>query len=129
MKTGDNEKFIAISKAYKTLTDPNLLKKFYDTGDPNGIQTVIFNIALPSILSDDKYSTWILLIYGFCFLILLPTGVVIWWYKSIKYGNNQVFFLSKSYFLIVKNYDLITFLCNVNESDLLLSCNYGIFDF
>ena len=91
MKTGDNEKFITVSKAYKTLTDPDLLKKFYDTGNPNGRQTIIFNIALPSVLSDDKYSIWILLIYGFCFLILFPTGVLFWWYRSFKYGNTQVF--------------------------------------
>ena len=132
MKTGDNDKFITISKAYKTLTDPNLLKNYYDTGDPNGRRTLIFNIALPSILSDDQYSTWILLVYGLCFLILFPTGVLFWWYRSIKYGNTQVFrkilksrkfasFVSKcSGDKVLPLFQLPSYTCCINVSTLLL---------
>ncbi|KAI6650161.1 Translocation protein SEC63-like [Oopsacas minuta] len=92
MKTGDSEKFMTISKAYKTLTNPEMLKTFYETGDPNGKKSIDFSIALPTWLSDEKYSTVILLIYGICFLVLLPTVVGIWWHRSMKYTNTKVIF-------------------------------------
>lgn len=90
MKTGDSEIFMAISKAYKTLTNPEMLRTFYETGDPNGKKSVEFSIALPTWLSNEDYSTLILLIYGCTFLILLPTTVGIWWHRSMKFNNTKV---------------------------------------
>ena len=90
MKTGDSEIFMSISKAYKTLTNPEMFKTFYETGDPDGKKSVDFSIALPTWLSNEDYSTFILLIYGFTFLIILPTTVGIWWHKSMKFSNTKV---------------------------------------
>jgi len=49
-----------------------------------------FGIALPSWIVEKENSVLVLGLYALVFMIALPVAVGIWWYRSVKYGGDQV---------------------------------------
>ncbi|RWS25690.1 translocation protein SEC63-like protein [Leptotrombidium deliense] len=89
-KGGDERKFLKISKAYAALTDEEARKNWEMYGNPDGPGATSFGIALPSWIVEKENSILVLGLYALVFMIALPTIVGIWWYRSVKYGGDQV---------------------------------------
>lgn len=89
-ETGDERKFLMISKAYAALTDEESRKNWELYGNPDGPGATSFGIALPSWIVEKENSFIVLGLYALVFMIALPTVVGIWWYNSVKYGGDQV---------------------------------------
>uniref|UniRef100_A0A914WPP5 J domain-containing protein n=1 Tax=Plectus sambesii TaxID=2011161 RepID=A0A914WPP5_9BILA len=87
---GDPVQFDRIAKAHQALTDDEIRKNWEEHGNPDGPTATTFGIALPKWLVSKEYGVWVLAAYGFVFMVLLPVGVGIWWYNSIKYSVDQV---------------------------------------
>lgn len=91
MKLGVNEtieaveaKFVAITKAYKSLTDETIRKNWETYGHPDGRQEVSMGIALPKWIVESGNNIWVLGAYGLLFGGALPALVGRWWF-----GNRQ----------------------------------------
>jgi len=89
-ETGDEKKFLMITKAYTALTDEDARKNWELYGNPDGPGATSFGIALPSWIIEKENSIIVLGIYALVFMIALPTIVGIWWYNSVKYGGDEV---------------------------------------
>lgn len=79
-----------VAKAYAALTDEESRKNWEMYGNPDGPGATSFGIALPSWIVEKENSIIVLGLYALVFMIALPTVVGIWWYRSIKYGGDQV---------------------------------------
>jgi len=88
---GDEEKFKELVKAFKSLTHNETKENLEKYGNPDGPGATHFGIALPKWMVDDKNSIFVLGIYVLIFMIIMPTVVGLWWYKSIKYTSDKVF--------------------------------------
>ncbi|XP_046849688.1 translocation protein SEC63 homolog [Xenia sp. Carnegie-2017] len=113
---GDETKFMRIAKAYEALTNEESRKNWEEHGNPDGPQATTFGIALPSWIVSEENSLFVLGIYIFAFMIVLPVAVGTWWYRSIKYGNDQVLmdttriffhFFAKTHWMPVKRVIMI----------------------
>jgi translocation protein SEC63 len=103
-ETGDEKKFLLISKAYAALTDEEARKNWETYGNPDGPGATSFGIALPAWIVEKENSILVLGAYALVFMIALPTIVGIWWYNSVKYGGDEVLLDTTQlyYFLIHK---------------------------
>lgn len=70
-----------------------------------------FGIALPSWIVEKENSVLVLGLYALVFMIALPVAVGIWWYRSVKFGGDQVlldttqlyyYFIHKTPYMILK---------------------------
>lgn len=89
-ETGDEHKFMLIAKAYAALTDEESRKNWETYGNPDGPGATSFGIALPSWIVEKENSLWVLGLYAAVFMFALPVAVGVWWYRSAKYGEDQV---------------------------------------
>ncbi|CAG2110446.1 unnamed protein product, partial [Medioppia subpectinata] len=89
-ETGDERKFLKIAKAYAALTDEEARKNWETYGNPDGPGAMSFGIALPSWIVEKENSFLVLGLYALVFMIALPVAVGVWWYRSVKYGGDQV---------------------------------------
>lgn len=89
-ETGDQERFVKITKAYAALTDETAKENWEKYGNPDGPGATSFGIALPSWIVEKENSIFVLGLYALVFMIALPTVVGIWWYRSIKFNGDQV---------------------------------------
>ncbi|RWS01622.1 Translocation protein SEC63-like protein [Dinothrombium tinctorium] len=110
-ETGDEKKFLKISKAYAALTDEEARKNWEMYGNPDGPGATSFGIALPSWIVEKENSILVLGLYALVFMIALPTIVGVWWYRSVKYGGDQVlldtsqlyyYFIHKTQYMILR---------------------------
>ncbi|XP_076347398.1 translocation protein Sec63 [Tachypleus tridentatus] len=108
---GDEKKFMMIAKAYAALTDDEARKNWEMYGNPDGPGATSFGIALPSWIVEKENSIWVLGLYALVFMVALPVSVGIWWYRSMKFGGDQVlldttqlyfYFIHKSPQMILK---------------------------
>ncbi|KAF8632412.1 hypothetical protein AX17_004853 [Amanita inopinata Kibby_2008] len=76
------EKFVEITKAYKSLTDETIRKNWEMYGNPDGRQEMSMGIALPQWIVESKNSVWVLGVYGLVFGGALPAMVGRWWFGS-----------------------------------------------
>lgn len=76
------DKFVRITKAYKSLTDQTIRKNWELYGNPDGRQEMTTGIALPSWIVESKNNIWILGVYGLLFGGALPALVGRWWFSS-----------------------------------------------
>lgn len=86
------EKFIMISKAYKTLTDSKAKANLEKFGNADGYQGTSVTIGLPSMLTKPENHLKILLLYFLLFIMLPPALVFMWWKKAgdiNEYGVHQ----------------------------------------
>jgi translocation protein SEC63 len=81
---------LKIAKAYAALTDEEARKNWETYGNPDGPGAMSFGIALPSWIVEKENSFLVLGLYALVFMIALPVAVGIWWYRSVKYGGDQV---------------------------------------
>lgn len=87
---GVEEDFKELSKAYKALTDEETKKNWEEYGNPDGPGATQFGIALPKWIVEGKNSYIVLGLYVLVFMVIMPTLVGMWWYKSIKYTGDQI---------------------------------------
>lgn len=78
-KEAAEEKFIMISKAYKTLTNPKAKANFLKFGNADGFQGSSMTIGLPSMLTKEENHLRILLVYFIIMIMIPPVIVFIWW--------------------------------------------------
>lgn len=100
---GDEEQFKELVKAFKSLTDNETRKNWEEYGNPDGPGVTNFGIALPKWMVDDKNSIFVLGVYVVIFMIIMPTVVGIWWYKSIKYTSDKIFIITAQMYWIYLN--------------------------
>ena len=84
------KQFVLVSKAYKTLTDPEALENFKKYGNPDGYQGFAVTLGLPSFLIDSKYSWLVLGVYILGFMVLLPYFVHRWWTRVKQFDSDGV---------------------------------------
>ncbi|KAJ2913503.1 hypothetical protein MD484_g6889, partial [Candolleomyces efflorescens] len=78
------DKFVQITKAYKSLTDETIRKNWLEWNNPDGPQSTSMGIALPKWIVESKNNIWVLGVYGLLFGGALPLLVGRWWF-----GNRQ----------------------------------------
>lgn len=108
-ETGDEKRFLMITKAYAALTDDEARKNWELYGNPDGPGATSFGIALPSWIVEKENSLWVLAVYALVFMVALPTVVGVWWYNSVKYGGDEVLLDTTQiyYFFIHRNPHMI----------------------
>ncbi|KAK2171190.1 hypothetical protein NP493_1094g02025 [Ridgeia piscesae] len=75
--TGDSQRFMKITKAYKALTDEEARKNWEEYGNPDGPGATHFGIALPKWIVEKQNSVWVLGLYALVFMVVLPVVVTI----------------------------------------------------
>ncbi|KAF5363456.1 hypothetical protein D9756_000996 [Leucocoprinus leucothites] len=78
------DRFVSLTKAYKSLTDENIRKNWELYGNPDGRQEMSMGIALPKWIVESHNNIWVLGFYGLLFGGALPALVGRWWF-----GNRQ----------------------------------------
>lgn len=76
------DKFVGITKAYKSLTDETIRKNWLEWNNPDGPQTTSHGIALPKWIVESKNNIWVLGAYGVLFGGALPLLVGRWWFGN-----------------------------------------------
>lgn len=89
-ETGDQHRFMRITKAHDALTDDEARKNWEEYGNPDGPGATQVGIALPKWIVEKQNSIWVLGLYALVFMVILPVCVGTWWYRSIKYSAQQV---------------------------------------
>ena len=84
------KRFGEISKAYQTLTDPEMKRRWLEEGDPEGSKTFKLGIALPLWMVSGKSSILVVLLYVALFLIGVPVLVSKVWNRSKSYTKDQI---------------------------------------
>ncbi|UYV67794.1 SEC63 [Cordylochernes scorpioides] len=111
MATGDATMFMKIAKAHAALTDDESRKNWETYGNPDGPGATSFGIALPSWIIEKENAVWVLGVYALIFMVFLPVAVGVWWYRSVKFGGDQVLlatsqiyfaFLHKTPYMVLK---------------------------
>ncbi|KIK01087.1 hypothetical protein K443DRAFT_99264 [Laccaria amethystina LaAM-08-1] len=77
-------KFVELTKAYKSLTDDTIRENWLKYNHPDGPQPTSYGIALPKWFVEGKNNIWVLGAYGIVFGGALPALVGRWWF-----GNRQ----------------------------------------
>ncbi|KAF8554965.1 translocation protein sec63 [Imleria badia] len=77
-----SNRFVEITKAYKSLTDETIRRNYELYGHPDGRQEVSMGIALPSWIVEGKNNIWVLGFYAVLIGGLLPGMVGRWWFGS-----------------------------------------------
>ncbi|EAU82333.1 translocation protein sec63 [Coprinopsis cinerea okayama7 len=78
------DRFVQITKAYKSLTDEKIRKNWLEWNNPDGPQSTSMGIALPKWIVESQNNIWVLGFYGLLFGGALPAVVGRWWF-----GNRQ----------------------------------------
>lgn len=116
---GASEKFIEISKAHKTLTDPETREKWEKYGNPDGPQGYSVGIALPSFLVDAQNSTIVLAIYVSFLVIIFPTVAICWWSRQKDlYNQLNIRTMSRFVYFVKETHrfkKLVPILCLAEE--------------
>lgn len=76
------QKYLEISKAYKTLTDEVSRKNWEEYGNPDGPKSMSLGVALPEWMVASGNSSILMVLYCIAFGIALPFFVKIWWKRS-----------------------------------------------
>ncbi|VDB86774.1 unnamed protein product [Peniophora sp. CBMAI 1063] len=83
--------FVDLTKAYKSLTDPEIRKNLEEYGNPDGRQEMSMGIALPKWIVEAQNNIWVLAAYGLIFGGALPAMVYNWWFGSRQKTKDGVF--------------------------------------
>mmetsp|Transcript_35776 Transcript_35776/g.93601 ORF Transcript_35776/g.93601 Transcript_35776/m.93601 type:complete len:775 (+) Transcript_35776:95-2419(+) len=75
------DNFMRIRKAYEALTDEETRENLEEFGSPEGRQQLSFGIALPAWLVAKDNAMYVLLVYGFIFMVAMPIAIGSWWYR------------------------------------------------
>ncbi|RDB15649.1 Translocation protein sec63 [Hypsizygus marmoreus] len=91
-------RFVELTKAYKSLTDETIRENLEKFGHPDGRQDISMGIALPQWIVERKNNIWVLGIYGLLFGGALPALVGRWWFGSRQKTKDGVNALSAAAF-------------------------------
>jgi translocation protein SEC63 len=91
-------RFVDITKAYKSLTDQTIRKNWELYGHPDGRQEVSMGIALPHWIIEGKNNKWVLGVYALIFGGALPILVGSWWFGSRQKTKDGINALSAAAF-------------------------------
>ena len=95
---GCEQKFMLVKQAYEILKDEERRLAWDETGETGEAHSMELGLALPAWIVE-KENTWLILgIYVLCFMVILPTTVGSWWYKSIKYNNDAILLSTSNMF-------------------------------
>ncbi|GLB33376.1 putative sec63 protein [Lyophyllum shimeji] len=75
-------RFVEITKAYKSLTDETIRENLEKYGHPDGRQDITMGLALPKWIVESQNNIWVLGLYGLLFGGALPALVGRWWFGS-----------------------------------------------
>ncbi|KAF8075961.1 hypothetical protein FPV67DRAFT_1649028 [Lyophyllum atratum] len=75
-------RFVELTKAYKSLTDETIRENLEKYGHPDGRQDISMGIALPKWFVERENNIWVLGFYGLVFGCALPAFVGRWWFGS-----------------------------------------------
>ncbi|EJU05983.1 hypothetical protein DACRYDRAFT_19320 [Dacryopinax primogenitus] len=84
------EKFVELTKAYKSLTDETVRRNLELYGHPDGKQEYSVGIAIPKWIVEGQNNIWVLATYGVLFGVGLPFMVGRWWFSSRRYTKDHV---------------------------------------
>jgi len=84
------EKFVSLTKAYKSLTDETVRRNLELYGHPDGKQEYSMGIAIPRWIVEGQNNMWVLGVYGVVFGVGLPFLVGRWWFTSRRYTRDHV---------------------------------------
>lgn len=101
-----NSKFIIVNKAYRCLTDPEVMEKCKQFGNPDGASSYQVAIALPSALLSKKNRPLVLAMFFLVVIVFLPIGVWIWYSENEKlddFGVNKQSMLQAAGFMRNEN--------------------------
>ncbi|KAF5322656.1 hypothetical protein D9619_001280 [Psilocybe cf. subviscida] len=76
------ERFVDLTKAYKSLTDERIKENWIKYNHPDGPQSTSMGIALPKWLIEGQNRIWVLAAYALVFGGALPALVGRWWFGS-----------------------------------------------
>ena len=82
--------FIVITRAYKTLIDEESNRNWKLYGNPDGRQTMEFNLGLPTFLIEASNKLVVLATYLVWMVGVVPYCVYFYYSKSSQYGNKGV---------------------------------------
>ncbi|KAJ7132074.1 translocation protein sec63 [Mycena epipterygia] len=92
------DRFVRITKAYKSLTDPVIRENLEKYGNPDGRQELTMGIALPAWIIAGHNNIWVLGVYGILVGGVLPALVGRWWFGSRQKTKDGIHSLSASAF-------------------------------
>jgi len=90
--------FMKIAKAYEALTDETAAENWKKFGNPDGRQAMEVSIGLPTFLLEEKNHQSILIIYLIVLVVVIPSVVCTWYYKSKQYGDRMVMYDSYHFY-------------------------------
>jgi len=96
--TGDKNKFMKINKAYRALTDKESIENYKKYGNPDGPGFITIEIALPEFLFKGKTANFILIIFTFLMIGVLPVWFMMWFHKKDKYNESGMMNVDQSIF-------------------------------
>mmetsp|Transcript_200 Transcript_200/g.531 ORF Transcript_200/g.531 Transcript_200/m.531 type:complete len:749 (-) Transcript_200:243-2489(-) len=105
------KQFILVSKAYRTLTDPQTKKNWEEYGNPDGYQGTSVTIGLPEFMINKDNHFGVLAVYFVLMIIVPPILVWMWWKNAKEMGPEGI--MHKTiyiYFWLVKENWSINFL-------------------
>jgi translocation protein SEC63 len=91
-------KFMMVSKAYESLTDPVARENFEKYGNPDGKQSLAISIGLPSFLLETKNRNLVLVFYLIVMVGVIPYCVYSYYSDSSKYGEKSVMYDSYAWY-------------------------------
>lgn len=89
-----NDRWVEMTKAYKSLTDEDVRNNYLQYGHPDGKQSFSMGIALPKFIVQEGSGKYVLLFYGLLLGVLLPYVVGKWWYGTQALTKDKVLIAS-----------------------------------
>ena len=108
--TGNKDKFMKINKAYRALTDKVGKENYEKYGNPDGPGFIKIEIALPEFLFKGKTANFILIIFTFIMIGVLPVWFMLWFHKKDKYNESGMMNVDQSIF-----YQFLDENCKIEE--------------
>ncbi|KAK5091258.1 secretory subunit [Lithohypha guttulata] len=85
-----NDRWVEMTKAYKTLTDEEVRNNYLMYGNPDGKQSTNVGIAIPQWIVEGSSRWAVIAFYATLLGILLPYAVGKWWYGTQKLTKDSV---------------------------------------
>ncbi|KAJ7636042.1 Sec63 Brl domain-containing protein [Mycena polygramma] len=92
------DRFVTITKAYKSLTDPVIRENLRQYGNPDGRQELTMGIALPVWIVAGQNNIWVLGVYAIAVGGVLPVLVGRWWFGNRQKTKDGIHSLSAAAF-------------------------------
>ncbi|KAJ7090585.1 Sec63 Brl domain-containing protein [Mycena crocata] len=92
------DRFVSLTKAYKSLTDPVIRENLEKYGNPDGRQELTMGIALPAWIIAGHNNIYVLGVYGLLVGGVLPALVGRWWFGNRQKTKDGIHSLSAAAF-------------------------------